>query len=74
MRKGIEMADQIEMLVEQAHRLFGKTSIFEVFDLPSHQGVIQMLTEFYGPVDAGKAYEYIFILDRLRVHIGEGLN
>ncbi|NTW87754.1 MAG: hypothetical protein HGB26_01205 [Desulfobulbaceae bacterium] len=66
------MSDQIEMFVDQAHRLFDKTSILNVFDLPSHQEVIQVLTESYGLVDAGRAHEYIFILDRLRVHIAEG--
>ena len=62
-----ELSDaQIEKLVEQAHILFGKTSIFEVFDLPSRQEVIQTLTEFYGPVDVGRVDRYIAILDKLR--------
>ena len=42
------------MLMEQAHGLFGETSIFEVFDLPNHQEVIQTLTEFFGPVDVAR--------------------
>lgn len=50
---GVEV-DQIEMLMEQAHGLFGETSIFEVFDLPNHQEVIQTLTEFFGPVDVAR--------------------
>ena len=68
MCEGVEM-DQIEMLVEQAHCLFGETSIFEVFDLPSHQEVIQTLTEFYGPVDMGKVDQYLTILDQLRLEM-----
>ncbi|KJR97314.1 MAG: hypothetical protein VR65_25720 [Desulfobulbaceae bacterium BRH_c16a] len=58
--------DQIEMLVEQAHGLFGETSIFEVFDLPGHQEIIQTLTEFYRPVDVGKVDQYIAIINQLR--------
>ena len=58
--------EQIEKVVTQAHCLFGEPSIFEVFDLPSHQEVIQKLTEFYGPVGVGKVERYIDILDQLR--------
>lgn len=58
--------DQIEMLVEQAHHLFGETSIFEVFDLSDRQEVIRTLVEFYGPVNVEKVDQYLFILDQLR--------
>ena len=58
--------DQIEMLVDQAHRLFGRTSIFEVFDLSNRREVIRTLVEFYGPVDMGKVDRFLFILDQLR--------
>lgn len=63
--------DKSEMLVEQAHSLFGETSIFEVFDLPNRQEVIQTLTEFYGLVDVGKVDRYLSILDQLRIENGE---
>ena len=58
--------DQIEMLVEQAHHLFGETSIFEVFDLSGRREVIRTLVEFYGPVDVGKVDRFLFILNQLR--------
>ena len=64
--------DQIEIFVEQAHRLFGKTSVFEVIDLPTKQEAINLLVEFYGMVDVGKVDLYLLILDRLRVEMGEG--
>ena len=57
---------QIEMLVEQAHRLFDKTSIFEVFDLPSRQEVINTLFELYGPVEVGRVDQYLEVLNRIR--------
>lgn len=59
-------ADQIEILVEQAHRIFGETSIFEVYDLPNRLEVISTLVEFYGPVDVEKVDQYLAILDQLR--------
>ena len=62
--------DQIDFLVDQAHRLFGKTSVFEVIDLRDRQGAINTLVEIYGPVDVGKVDRYLSILDRLRVEIG----
>jgi len=65
--EGVEVAsDQIEMLVEQAHRLFGKTSVYEVFDLSNRREAIRTLVEFYGPVDMGRVDRYLFILDQLR--------
>lgn len=67
MRRGMTVGgDQIEMLVEQAHCLFGESSIFEVFDLPSRREALRILVEFYGPVDVEKVDRYLFILDQLR--------
>ncbi len=62
--------DQIEFLVDQAHRLFGKTSIFEVIDLPTRQEANKVLVEAHGPVDEAKVDRYLSILDRLRAEIG----
>ena len=58
--------DHVEMLVEQAHRIFGETSIFEVYDMPSRLEVIRTLVEFYRPMDIEKVDQYLVILDQLR--------
>lgn len=60
---------QIETLVDQARKLFTETSIFEVFDLPSRQEVINTLVEFYGLIDVRKIDRYLSILGQLRDHL-----
>lgn len=70
MREGVTM-DQIESLVDRAHRLFGETSVFEVIDLPSRKEAIRTIVKFFGPVDVEKVDRYLDILDRLRREIGE---
>ena len=62
--------DQIDFLIDRAHRLFGETSVFEVIDLPSREEVIATLISFYGPVDFAKVDRYLDILGRLRREIG----
>ena len=58
--------DQIEAIVAQAHRLFGETSIFEVFDLEDRKEVLRTLVDFYGPVETGKVDKYMDIINKLR--------
>ena len=65
------MMDQIEFLVDRAHRLFGETSVFEVIVLPSREEIIISLISFYGPVDFGKVDRYLLVLGRLRKEMGE---
>ena len=64
------MADQIELLIHEAHSLFGETSVFEVIDLPTRQEAAKWLVEYYGSAaDEGKVDLYLSILDRLRQEI-----
>jgi hypothetical protein len=58
--------DRIEILVEQAHSLFDKTSVFEVFDLTDRNEIAGILADFYGPVEDEKVDRYFKILDQLR--------
>jgi hypothetical protein len=58
--------DQIDFLIDRAHRLFDKTSVFEVIDLSTRQEAVKVLREFYGQVDDEKVDRYLEILDRLR--------
>ena len=57
---------QIELLVDQAHQLFDKTSIFEVFDMTDRREIIRTLVDFYGLVEVGKVDTYIRVLGQLR--------
>lgn len=58
--------DRIETLVEQAHSIFGKTSVFEVFDLTDRNEITGILVDFYGPVEGEKVDKYLKIFDELR--------
>lgn len=57
--------DPVKKLVEKAHKIFNKTSIYEVMDL-ERDDAIQALTEYYGPCDTEKLNKYFAILDQLR--------
>lgn len=58
--------DQIEGLIEQAHGIFGKTSIYEVVDIEDRQTAIKTLVEFYSPVRKDDLDKYLSIIDQLR--------
>lgn len=58
--------EQVEALIEQAHGIFGKTSIYEVIDIEDQQTAISTLVEFYGPVDMDEVDRYLAILDQIR--------
>lgn len=58
--------DRIETLIGQAHSLFGKTSIYEIFDLTGKNQIVEILTDFYGPVEDEKIDRYLKILEQLR--------
>jgi len=59
------MTDQIEDLINQAHDIFNKSSIYEVFDLDNRKEAIEVLREFYDPLDMEKVEKYFAILDKL---------
>ena len=54
---------EVEVLIEEAHRIFGKTSIYEVIDIEDREAAIATLVEFYGPVDDYDVDRYFAILD-----------
>jgi hypothetical protein len=58
--------DRIETLVGDAHILFEKISIFDVFDLADRNGVAGIITDYYGPVEDEKDDKYLKILEQLR--------
>ena len=57
--------DQLEGLINQAHDIFGESSIYEVFDLDRKEA-IEVLYEFYGLLDMDKVEKYFSILDQIR--------
>lgn len=57
--------DRVEVLVIEAHQIFGMTSIYEVMDL-DRRLAIKTLAEFYGPTDQDKIDKYLSIVDELR--------
>lgn len=57
--------DQLEDLIDQAHDIFGKSSIYEVFDLDRKEA-IEVLFDFYGLLDMDKVERYFSILEQIR--------
>ena len=56
---------QIEELVEKAHQIFSKTSIYEVMDLDRDVAIMTLL-DYYGPTDKDTVEKYLSILDQIR--------
>lgn len=57
--------DQIENLVEEAHKLFNKTSIHEVIDL-SREEALNFLVGNYGPIDMDRFNNYMILLAQIK--------
>jgi hypothetical protein len=57
---------KLEDLVNQAHDLFGESSIYEVMDLDDREEAIEVLSEYYAPLDMDKVERYFTILDQIR--------
>ena len=57
--------DQLEDLIDQAHGIFGKSSIYEIFDLDREE-VIEVLFDYYGLLDMDKVERYFSILEQIR--------
>jgi len=53
---------EVEALIEEAHQIFGRTSIYEVIDM-DRESAIATLVEFYGPIDEYDVDRYFAILD-----------
>jgi len=60
------MGDKLEDLINQAHDIFGESSIYEVFDFDNREEAIEVLSEFYDPLDMEKVERYFAILDQIR--------
>lgn len=58
--------DQVEMLVLEAHRIFWKTSIFDVLDVEDRLSAMMTLVDLYGPTRKDDLERYLAILDRIR--------
>lgn len=61
-----KLDDKLEDLVNQAHDLFGESSIYEVMDLDDREEAIEVLSEYYAPLDMDKVERYFTILDQIR--------
>jgi hypothetical protein len=58
--------DKLEDLINQAHDIFGESSIYEVLDLDDREEAIEVLSEYYAPLDMDKVERYFTILDQIR--------
>lgn len=56
-KKARSPRDQIDFLIDRAHRLVGETSVFEVLDLQDRQEAYQLLVELYGLVEGWTGHE-----------------
>jgi len=64
------MPDNIENLVEQAHQIFGNTSVLRVIDMD--RGTAKaFLHEVHEPTDDKDIAKYLYILELLRIEIGK---
>ena len=61
--------DEVERLIEKAHEIFNKTSIYEVMDLEPVTAIMT-LVDYYGPTHKDNLNKYLSILDQLRVDEG----
>jgi hypothetical protein len=57
--------DKIEFLVDQAHKIFNRTSIYEVSDLLNRQAAIDFLNDRYSNPDPELINRYLAIVDQL---------
>lgn len=57
--------DQIELLVDEAHKLFGNSSVHEVIDL-EHEEALKFIVEHYGPVDMDRFDRYMKVVEKVK--------
>lgn len=57
--------DEIDMLVNEAHAIFGATSVYEVIDSESKEEAIEFLNEVYGNPGSDIIDRYLDVTDRL---------
>jgi hypothetical protein len=58
--------DQLEGLIEQAHKIFGETSIYEVIDLEDRESATLVIVDHYGSTRQDDMEKYFCILDQIR--------
>lgn len=64
------MPDNIENLVEQAHQIFGNTSVLRAIDM-DREAAKAFLHEVHEPADDKDIAKYLYILELLRIEIGK---
>jgi hypothetical protein len=57
--------DKIEYLVDQAHKIFNRTSIYEVCDLLNRQAAVDFLNDQYSNPDPELINHYLALIDQL---------
>ena len=63
------MQDYIDKLIEEAHTIYPKTSIYEVMDTDRETAILR-LSVYYGLPDMEKMERYFAILDEVRAWEG----
>ena len=57
--------DRIDYLVDQAHRIFSLTSIYEVCDLLNKQAAVDFINDRYSNPDPELVNRYLALVDQL---------
>ncbi len=62
------MPENIENLVEQAHQIFGNTSVLQVIDM-DRGAATAFLHEAHEPAEYKDIAKYLYILELLRIEV-----